>query len=505
MVRLKPKDEKQDKEIGKLKKQLKELMGKYLKKRKKETKGEKGKYNKIKARITKSSEKASTKGEIAKLIALLKQGVGKTTTATAPQPIIPQPTTTATTGSIASRISTDTKKSGVGDPLKLWRELKTNWESVKDKYKNDTLTRDDIVNIYNKAKKLAGAVSDNTLLLISEITTMYGVGKSAYEYLMRFINKHTPITENPVTTETTTTTPPPPPTGGSGDGGGGGGETTTPTDTTPTAPEIPTGMPVEGEMRGQGLGRFSDTRAADTPAPKDRPENQSWTDYIKASMPSLETTTMMGMGAMAVAPLLGRLRGGRLAQRERVEPQEMDVLRNVREGVLRNVQPDLPRAMEAMRGMGEALRGARDTLAVANRRLRERGMEQDARGALGQVQQDTDFVNQPIPEAVGDQVFDMPRPEGRLKLPRGMSPQTALDTGRIPGAEGARPITRQTGMGEGVSADTFQRDLGEMAGEVFSAPPTLPSAGQAPPMTEAPQTPMASRLQELDVGQFRAE
>jgi len=494
MVRLKRKDEKQDKEIDQLKQQLKTLTTKYLKKRKKETKGQKDKYKKIKDRITKRSTTAQTKGDIAKLIAMLKQGVGRTT-ATAPQPIIPQPTTTATTGTIASRISTDTKKSGVGDPLKLWRELKTNWESVKDKYKNDTLTRDDIVNIYNKAKKLAGAVSDNTLLLINEITTMYGIGKSAYEYLMRFINKHTPITETPVSTETTTTTTPtPPPTGGGGGGGsGGGGESTT-----PTAPEVPTGMPVEGEMRGQGLGRFSDTRA-DTPAPKDRPENQSWTDYIKASMPSLETTTMMGMGAMAVAPLLGRLRGGRLAQRERVEPQEMDVLRNVREGVLRNVQPDLPRAMEAMRGMGEALRGARDTLAVANRRLRERGMEQDARGALGQIQQDIDFANQPIPEAVGDQVFDVPRPEGRLKLPRGMSPQTALDAGRIPGAEGARPITRQTGMGESVSADTFQRELGEMAGDVFSAPPTLPSAGQAPPMTEAPQTPIRQRLQELEV------
>ena len=193
------KDKKQDKEIERLKKELKSLSKKYLKKRRKEVK-EKGKYN--------------NPQDIQSLINLLQRGVGGTPRPSmggipTMQPVIQQ--TPATMGTIASRISTGSKKkTEPQDPIKLWRELKSNWSSIKDKYNNDTITRQDLVNLYNKAKSLASAVKDDSLLLVSEIVAMYGIGKAAYEYFMRFINKNRPSTENRVSlTDATGPTPPP--------------------------------------------------------------------------------------------------------------------------------------------------------------------------------------------------------------------------------------------------------------------------------------------------------
>lgn len=300
------KKDKKDTEIDILKKQLMELTKKYLKKRKKETK-DKGKYKKIKDRINKRTGLAQSQSDIQKLIAMLSRGVSS---GTSQQPYIQQ--TPATTGTISSRISTDKKKTTPQDPIKLWRELKKNWSDIKDKYKSNTITREDIVNIWNKAKKLATAVQDNSLLLVGEIVAMYGVGKAAYEYLMRFINKHKPSTENPANVDDDTSGgPSPPPSGGGGGGGGGGGDDKPPPPSTPS-PSTPQEV-IVGEQRGDGLGRFSDVRARDiSKDPREGSSSgQTWTEYLKASMPSLvESAVATGLGVAIAGGMYGQHRLG---------------------------------------------------------------------------------------------------------------------------------------------------------------------------------------------------
>jgi len=405
------KDDEQDKEINLLKNQLKTVMSKYLKKRKKETKDKK-KYSKIKSTIQKKGQRATSKGDIAKLIALLKQGImtGGKTGATTVQPVIQQ--TPATTGSIADRVSKDKKKT-VGDPLKLWREVKKNWENVKDKYNNNTLTRDDLVNIYKKAKELAVAVSDNTLLAIASITTMYGIGKRAYEYLRDFINKHRPLTETALSTETTTTTPTPPPTpptppptdSDSGSGGGGGAPT--------TEPDLNFDAPVQ--MRGQGLGGVSNARARDTPdTPETGTRSESWSEYLTKRLPSIDSDVMermglpsdpinlkpsettvnvgvagLGLGVMA-GRMLGRLRGGRLGQRlaQREGREEMARDAVVARGGAGLTGEALQAYRQSMATIDNAMGGLEQGLdALINQRrqpLRARQREEGIRGKFGQ-------------------------------------------------------------------------------------------------------------------------
>ena len=493
------------KEIDTLKKQLRDITSKYLKKRKKEAKTPND-YKKVRENIVKRTKGAKTSKDIASLIAMLKQGVGMGR-APAGQPIIQQ--TPATMGTISTRVTADKKKTPAQDPLKLWRELKNNWTSIKEKYNNDTLSRDDLVNMWNKAKKLGTAVQDNSLLLVSEIIAMYGVGKSAYEYIMRFINKHKPLTENAVSlTDPPPTGPTPPPSGGD----------PPPYDDTPPPPyterrddtsgSVPAGM---DDKRGDGLGKFSDARAEDTPPP---PYPQSWGDYLKDKFTSGMTNSLATAGALGLgygsAYALGRLRGGQRAQERAMEPRQ-DAMAGI-------AQEGLGQVLAQMEGNLGAIEGIMNRVGFGGeeRRLRQRGRDQDQAGRVGQLQQEQQAMMEgqprPIPDAEGiqAQIGGMLRPQGEdIRLPSRMMPSTALSLGRL-GGGGARPITRQMGMAEGgseTSMDTIRRlrqELAEMRSggsdpdEIREMARQVAEMERVMPQTEAPETPMAERLAQVE-------
>lgn len=374
------KDKKQDKEIAKLKKKLKELSKKYLAKRKRELK-DKVKYNKVKNTIDKRVGLSKTPNDIQTLTNLLQRGIsGSSSIRPAPipqpQPVIQQ--TPATTGSIADRVSRQPKKTEPQDPLKLWRELKTNWTSLRDKYNNDTLTRQDIVNLYNKAKRLAVAVKDDTLLLVAEIVAMYGVGKKAYEYFMRFINRNRPSTENPVDLTSPATPPPPPPDAGSG---------TPPTPPAPPSPPDDT-IPFMGERRGDGMGRFVDAPSSD-PQPS---ESGGFSSYLASSL----ALPAMGLGALAYG--LGRLRGGRGQDRNPVIVENVierggrmvagNIMGGLAEEALRNVGQQREAVGQQMRDIAEGIGALRDRGV-----LRERTRQSRDRMRVAERLRDREAIN----------------------------------------------------------------------------------------------------------------
>ena len=486
------KDQLQDKEIKSLKTKLKEIMDKYLKKRKKETK-DKAKYNKIKKTIKKKGESASSKSEIEKLINMLKQGVVSGSGRIGPtQPIVQQ--IPATVGTIQDRIASAQKKKDVGDPFKEWRDLKNTWVNVKDKYNNDTLSTQDIKNIYEKAKKFGGTIQDNSLLAMNTIISMYGTGKAAYDYLKRYMNRNRPSTENVVTVDdlpqpSPSPSPPSP-------------SPPSPSPS-PPSPSPPSPSPINEElppMRGEGLQRFATGNRDMISDPNAKEFAQPWSDYLKETLQSgLNTAGALGLGTLYLS---NRLREGFRERQQNRDPaiiedvlvrggrQIAGLMGNLADQALRNVGAEQAEQAEQMRNIAQNFAQMRERA-----RFRERGREQDLRQQIGQFQQ---RLQQPLrearaeadgvaiegyrpPDAVGGQRFDLPRDKGELKLPRGMKPETALQTGRIPGTQSATAETRQ---GSGIEG-------------TFSDPQTFPSAGRNPLQTEPPQETAASRFADL--------
>lgn len=360
----KKKDIRQDKQIKQLKDKVKDLMDKYLKKRKKETKDKK-KFSKIKETISKKGKKATTKSELTKLIQLLQKGVMSQQIAKSTSPFIPTTPSlgVTTTGTVAQRVAQDKKKA---DPLKIWRDVKQSLLNVKDKYNNDTLERQDIINIYKKIKQLASAVADDSLLLFTELYAMYGTAKLIYDYFKRFLNRHTPAQENSLSDDDS-------PDAGGQDGspdlgGGGGDDDSGDAPQQPEQPEPqqqqeqqqqqPQGLPQESDLVAGRLGRFSDQRGQDVQE-RNSLEKPSWSEYLRANMPSMETVVGMGLtGLMAgemARGVIGRLRGGRLqerVERQIPEEQQLEIPRERIQGIARQFLErarDLPALREAQR------------------------------------------------------------------------------------------------------------------------------------------------------------
>ena len=373
------KDQLQDKEIKSLKTKLKEIMDKYLKKRKKETK-DKAKYNKIKKTIKKKGESASSKSEIEKLINMLKQGVVSGSGRIGPtQPIVQQ--IPATIGTIQDRIASAQKKKDVGDPFKEWRDLKNTWVNVKDKYNNDTLSTQDIKNIYEKAKKFVSTIQDNSLLALGTIISMYGTGKAAYDYLKRYINRNRPSTENAVRVDQPSepSAPSEP------------SEPSEPSPSEPSAPSVPIneGLP---PMRGEGLQRFATGNRDIVRNPNEKEFAQPWSDYLKETVQSgLNTAGALGLGTLYLS---NRLREGFRERQQNRDPaiiedvlvrggrQIAGLMGNLADQALRNVGAEQAEQAEQMRNIAQNFAQMRE-----RPRFRERGREQELRQTFGQFQQ----------------------------------------------------------------------------------------------------------------------
>ena len=198
------------KEIEKLKKKLKSLTAKYLKERKKRVKNPK-EFKKIQDNIKSKVEQASSQQDISKLLTLL--GAVKQN----------QPINEVSKGTIQSRLNRENilikkKEQKKQDLADSYREIKSDFINLKDKYNNNTIQVEDIKNLYLKSKGFANNIQEE-LPSLSSLMTMYQSAKKTYEYIRRFLNNNRPAQENPINlndpppqrNQQQSSPPPPPP------------------------------------------------------------------------------------------------------------------------------------------------------------------------------------------------------------------------------------------------------------------------------------------------------
>jgi len=199
MVEKSKKDKDKEKK-KKLKQKLKELSKKYLKGRKKRTKDPK-KYKQIQQDINRKVDTAQSMTDINKLMSLLQK---------------PLPRTTAEIGTIGQRLSKaveqDLKSSSV---VENYNNFKGKLSNAKDKYNNETLSWEDIDNIYKSGKSFGQSIQTD-IQTLGGLKTVYDAtsagAKKAYDYLTRLLNRNRPSgtnSFNPSGEQTPTPTPPP--------------------------------------------------------------------------------------------------------------------------------------------------------------------------------------------------------------------------------------------------------------------------------------------------------
>ena len=224
------------KEIEKLKKKLKSLTAKYLKERKKRVKNPK-EFKKIQDNIKSKVEQASSLRDLSRLIILM-GGRGSE------QPIL-NPSTIGTIQSRLNRQNILNQKTQKGDSSDLnqkkekkdssdlnqkkekqdfsdlnqkkqkqdssdlnqkkekqdladsFREIKSDFNNLKDKYNNGTIQVEDIKSLYSKTKEFANDIQEE-LPSLNSLISMYKTGREIYQYIRRFLNNNRPAQENPI-------------------------------------------------------------------------------------------------------------------------------------------------------------------------------------------------------------------------------------------------------------------------------------------------------------------
>ena len=365
----KPVISQKDKKIKELQKKLKEMAKKYLRDRKKKSKPLE--YAKEAQRVATQMRDARTSTDIEKLISLLSSKQSQSS-----------PTTTGTINERITRATALPTTGSSGDPFTNWRNLKMNWNDLKTKYDNDTLTLTDITRLYATAKLFGKSINEN-LPSREQLETMYGDAKRLYRYITRFMNRNRPDGEDfsnlqqpPQNQPTSTPTPTPP---------------------TPTPPPAPAPAPAPEPQP--------------EPQPDPQPE-QTGTQWLLSNMPN-PVNTALGVGLLAGGGILGRnlmgmMRGRPMVGQERVlargGPNQEQQMRNIAEGIgaIRNLavvaqreppQQDRQFNLDRVRQNLEALRERRDnqldrfTNIVRNTQrdnLRERQVRDRTRQEYGQ-------------------------------------------------------------------------------------------------------------------------
>ena len=216
----KSKKDKDKEEKKKLKKKLKELSKKYLQGRKKRTKDPK-KFKQIQQDINRKVDTAQSMTDINRLMSLLQK---------------PLPRTTAEIGTIGQRLSKaveqDLKSSSV---VENYNNFKAKLSNAKDKYNNETLSWEDIDNIYKSGKSFGQSIQTD-IQTLGGLKTVYDAtsagAKKAYDYLTRLLNRNRPSGTNAFNPSGEQAPPPPPPT-----------QTPPPPPTTQAPPPPPTEEP----------------------------------------------------------------------------------------------------------------------------------------------------------------------------------------------------------------------------------------------------------------------
>lgn len=212
MVEKSKKDKDKEKK-KKLKQKLKELSKKYLKNRKKRTKDPKL-YKQIQQDINRKVDTAQSMPDISKLMSLFNRPLPRS-----PVEIGTIGQRLSKMGEKVSKVEKDIKSSTVKEN---YTKLKEQLSNVKDKYNNNTMSWDDIDNIYSSGKRFGQSIQTD----IQTVMGMKGMydstkegAKKAYDYLTRLLNRNRPSGTNafnPSGEQTPTpppsSSPPPPPT-----------------------------------------------------------------------------------------------------------------------------------------------------------------------------------------------------------------------------------------------------------------------------------------------------
>ena len=408
--------------------------------------------------------------------------------------------TPAVLGSIGDRMRQGVSKTIVGDPVKEYRELREQLSNARKKYNNDTLDDEDIVNLWNSAKDLSSTVYANlpslqTLLAMKEGAK--GV-KSAYNYLVRFLNRNNPTNlPNFRPTDGSGSGPTPPPTGGGGGsggsaGGGSGGPSPSPRPPPPPPPPtgddnddltvlgnlggVPTnnlgmtmGQPMMVDTRDRNLG---DTRLNVPDAEPSTDANYFYDRAVEVGSNLINPTMALGAlatGGVALGNLVmrNRLRRDIDAGRGRIEEhgRQIENLGNLGRG-LGNVVQDIGRSLgprlqaEVVREVGSRL-GNLDSLMDITDRISE-----DIGGLEDAVSTQTQAMVQPSvriqqPSLRDSQDVVRARQElGRLYtnveegLPRFGGQELRYEEGSVGGAEAGREPTVRGRQRKPATSDT---------------------------------------------------
>ena len=306
------------KQIKDLKKKLKLLTAKYLKERKKRVKNPK-EFKKIQDNIKSKVEQASSLKDLSRLIILM-GGRGSE------QPIL-NPSTIGTIQSRLNRQNILNQKTQKGDSSDLnqktqkgdssnlnqkkekqdladsFREIKSDFNNLKDKYNNGTIQVEDIKSLYSKTKGFANDIQEE-LPSLNSLISMYKTGREIYQYIRRFLNNNRPAQENPINLDLNIGDPPPyeeidqsqppPP----------------PPPQPPSSPPPPPPPPVESEIP-QGLRPNFRGEPLNLPEPPEIPSivqgNIELVNMYNNLLGNTISPSSLAMGALAGGGLLGRL------------------------------------------------------------------------------------------------------------------------------------------------------------------------------------------------------
>ena len=368
MVVKKKKTEKDKKEIEKLKKKLKALTAKYLKDRKKRVKNPK-EFKKIQDNIKSKVEQASSQQDISKLLALL--GAVKQN----------QPINEVSKGTIQSRLNRENilnkkKEQKKQDLADSYREIKSDFSNLKDKYNNNTIQVEDIKSLYSKTKGFANDIQQE-LPSLTSLMGMYQSAKKTYDYIRRFLNNNRPAQENrinlndPPPQRNQQQSPPPPP--------------------PPSDSEIPQGL--RPNFRGEPL---------DLPEAPEIPGivqgNIELVNMYNNLLGNTISPSTLAMGALAGGGLLGRLNQrirGRQNENNQLAEQNLaqnlgQVAQNLGQAV---VQRNLEDNLDTNLNIQNRLQENRETIDNARNlidRIRAERLEQESQRNI-QQQRDSDF------------------------------------------------------------------------------------------------------------------
>jgi len=330
------------KQIKDLKKKLKLLTAKYLKERKKRVKNPK-EFKKIQDNIKSKVEQASSLKDLSRLIILM-GGRGSE------QPIL-NPSTIGTIQSRLNRQNILNQKTQKGDSSDLnqktqkgdssnlnqkkekkdssdlnqkkekkdssdlnqkkekqdladsFREIKSDFNNLKDKYNNGTIQVEDIKSLYSKTKGFANDIQEE-LPSLNSLISMYKTGREIYQYIRRFLNNNRPAQENPINLDLNIGDPPPyeeidqsqppPP----------------PPPQPPSSPPPPPPPPIEPEIP-QGLRPNFRGEPLNLPEPPEIPSivqgNIELVNMYNNLLGNTISPSSLAMGALAGGGLLGRL------------------------------------------------------------------------------------------------------------------------------------------------------------------------------------------------------